>query len=309
MRIVILRALGLGDFLTGVPAYRAIRRTFANARITLAAPRSLEPLVQLIGGAIDDLADVHELATLPADTFDADVGINLHGCGPESHRVLLTARPGRLIAFHNAEISTPFSGPAFDPNEHEVQRWCRLLDHAGVPADPRELDLRVPADRVPRRIRGATLIHPGAASEARRWPVERWTQVARFEQQAGRAVIITGNAVEKVRAHTIAQAAGVPSTHVFAGRTNVRELAALVAASGRVICGDTGVAHLATAFRRPSVVLFGPTAPNRWGPPLRACHRVLWSGTTGDPQADRVDPGLRAISVERVIARTFRAMA
>ncbi len=118
------------------------------------------------------------------------------------------------------------------------------------------------------------------------------------------------------RANAIAKAAGLPSGSVFAGRTTLDELAALVAAAGRVVCGDTGVAHLATAYRRPSVVLFGPTSPAHWGPPARPYHRVLWHGTMGDsneaagtpkgakgnPHGTVVDPALNAIGVERVIA-------
>jgi ADP-heptose:LPS heptosyltransferase len=183
-----------------------------------------------------------------------------------------------------------------------VARWCRLLAHAGIAADPSELDLLPPPVLVPRRIRGATIVHPGASSEARRWPVERWIAVARAEQRIGRNVVITGGPDEVARARAVADGAGIPSTHVYAGRTTLRELAALVAAAGRVVCGDTGVAHLATAYRRPSVVLFGPIPPTAWGPPQRPYHRVLWNGTTGDPHADRVDPGLLAIPVERVIA-------
>jgi ADP-heptose:LPS heptosyltransferase len=49
-----------------------------------------------------------------------------------------------------------------------------------------------------------------------------------------------------------------------------------------VICGDTGVAHLATAYGTPSVVLFGPMPPALWGPPPeRRQHLVLWRGTGG----------------------------
>lgn len=302
MRIVILRALKLGDFLTAVPAYRALRRAFPRAEITLAAPRALEPLLALLDGVIDRIVDAAPLAPLPRELHGADIGVNLHGCGPQSHRVLLDARVRRLIAFRNDEIPESAGGPRYDAGAHEVERWCRLLAHAGIPADRRELDLAVPPIAVPRRIRGATLVHPGASSEARRWPVERWVDVARAEQRLGHAVVVTGGPDEVELARAVANGAGVPSTHVYAGRTSLRELAALVAAAGRVVCGDTGVAHLATAYRRPSVVLFGPIAPDVWGPPQRPYHRVLWNGTTGDPHADRVDPGLLAIPVERVIA-------
>ena len=79
-------------------------------------------------------------------------------------------------------------------------------------------------------------------------------------------------------------------------------LSALVGAAGRVVCGDTGVAHLATALRTPSVVLFGPTAPAAWGPPPgRPWHRVLWAGGVGDPHAETLDAGLATITVDQVL--------
>jgi ADP-heptose:LPS heptosyltransferase len=75
-----------------------------------------------------------------------------------------------------------------------------------------------------------------------------------------------------------------------------------VAAARRVICGDTGLAHLASAYGIASVVLFGPTSPERWGPPPRARHRVVWAGSTGDPHAAEPDAGLLAITPAQVIA-------
>jgi ADP-heptose:LPS heptosyltransferase len=94
----------------------------------------------------------------------------------------------------------------------------------------------------------------------------------------------------------------VPPEAVLAGRTDVLELAALVAGAGRVVCGDTGVAHLATALGRPSVVLFGPTPPAEWGPPAVPHHVALWAGRRGDPLAAEPDPGLLAIGVDDVRA-------
>ena len=73
----------------------------------------------------------------------------------------------------------------------------------------------------------------------------------------------------------------------------------MVAAAGRVVCGDTGIAHLATALGTPSVVLFGPVPPAEWGPPP---DRPVTSrcGPAGRPHANSVDPGLLAISVAEV---------
>jgi ADP-heptose:LPS heptosyltransferase len=62
------------------------------------------------------------------------------------------------------------------------------------------------------------------------------------------------------------------------------------------------MAHLATAFRIPSVVLFGPTAPSQSGPPFeRTWHRVLWAGWTGDPRGSTIDSALLAITPRQVV--------
>ncbi len=204
--------------------------------------------------------------------------------------------------------------PAWDPEEHEVRRWCRLLTESGIPADPARLELPDP-DRPPpgEDLTGATVVHPGAASGARRWPAERFAGVAREEAAAGRRVVVTGSAAERPLALEVARRAGLPEAAVLAGTTDVLQLATLVARAGRVVCGDTGVAHLATAFATPSVLLFGPTSPQAWGPPApppgagERCqapltrHRVLWAGRTGDPHAPEPDPGLLTIEPADVL--------
>jgi ADP-heptose:LPS heptosyltransferase len=296
--VVALRALGLGDFLTAVPALRALRDT--GARVTVAAPAALAPLARLAGC---DLLDTAPLRPLPAAAHEARLLVNLHGRGPRSHAVALAACPRRLMAFEHPAIPLTAGLPAWRADEHEVERWCRLLRESGIPADRTRVDLPpppLPADL--EAARGATVVHPGAASAARRWPAERFAAVAAAETRAGRPVIVTGTAAEHPLALAVAERSGLDARRVLAGRTDLAGLAAVVAHAGRVVCGDTGVAHLATAFRVPSVVLFGPTSPETWGPPAdRAEHRVLWHGTTGDPHADRPDPGLLAIDPAHVI--------
>lgn len=309
-RLTVLRALGLGDLLTAVPALRALARAYPEHRRLLLAPRWLQPLLPLLGEegggpCLDGLVEVDGLGADPAALpRRPEVAVDLHGRGPQSHRLLLGSRPRRLLGFRHPEVPESAGMPAWEPDEHETGRWCRLLRECGLAADPGELDLLPPPlDDLPGWAIGATLLHPGAASAARRWPPERWAAVARAELEAGREVLVTGSRRELGLARAIAATAGLDPRRQLAGRTDLRCLTALVAAAGTVVCGDTGVAHLATALGTPSVLLFGPTSPRHWGPPPgRGIHRVLWEGRVGDPHADRVDPGLLEIDVAAVLA-------
>lgn len=298
-RILVLRALGLGDLLTAVPALRAIRRRFPRDHVTLATPAPLAGLVALID-AVDDVVDAAPLASLPTRPAPTDLAINLHGRGPQSSQLLAAIHPRRLLAFRHPEVPSTLDGPLWRAGEHEVVRWCRLLEHFAIPADPTDLVLPHPAIELPQELKDVTVIHPGASSRARQWPPERWGAVARSERDRGRTVVVTGSAAEVHVAQLVVAHAGLGDDAVLAGRTDVLTLAAVVASAGRVVCGDTGVAHLASAFRTPSVVLFGPVPPSQWGPPPGP-HRVIWKGAVGDTHADEVHAGLMAVTAEEVV--------
>jgi ADP-heptose:LPS heptosyltransferase len=299
--VVVLRALGLGDLLTAVPALRALADAFPRHPRLLATPAALAPLARA-SGAVDEVVPAEGLGEpLDRRLHGAGLAVNLHGRGPESHELLLAAEPRRLVAFAHPAVPASSQGPRWRPDEHEVARWCRLLTESGIAADPARLDLELPPGPVPHGAQGATIIHPGAASPARRWPSERFAEVARSETARGRRVIVTGGPDEAELAGDVAARAGLPLGAVHAGQGGVLTIARLVAAADRVVCGDTGIAHLATALRTPSVVLFGPTSPALWGPPPdRPWHRALWAGTSGDPHGRLPDPGLLAIDVDQV---------
>lgn len=298
--VLVLRALGLGDFLTAVPALRAIARAFPSHYRILAAPLYLAPLARL-SGAVDEVLDAAPLEPLGDPPGEVDVAVNLHGRGPQSHCAILHNRPRRLISFANSEIPESAGSPEWTPNEHEIDRWCRLLRESGIPADSNDLELSAPHGDS--RARGSIAIHPGAASESRRWPVDRWIDLCTRLQNAGQRLILTGSAEEFRRCRFIAKAAHVPIDCVLAGKTDLADLTSLVSSARAIVCGDTGIAHIATAVRTPSVVLFGPTSPRYWGPPSnRPYHRVIWRGILGDPHAPYVDPGLASITVDEVIA-------
>jgi ADP-heptose:LPS heptosyltransferase len=295
--LLVLRALGLGDLLTAIPALRALADAFPGHRRVLACPPSLEGLA-LHSGAVHEVLPTEPLAPvawrLPA------VAVNLHGRGPQSHGRLLDTRPGRLIAFRSPELPETAGFPEWRLDEHEVARWCRMLAENGIPADPRRLRMGRRGLPQSRLARGATVVHPGAQSGARRWPPERWAEVAAAELAAGRRVLVTAGRGESELAHRVAELAGL-GPHTVREGMGILELAGLLAGAGRVACGDTGVAHLATALGKPSVILFGPTPPALWGPPAGGDHKVLWKGHTSNPFARRPSPGLLEIQPREVV--------
>jgi ADP-heptose:LPS heptosyltransferase len=232
-----------------------------------------------------------------------------------------------LIAFRHPVLPVTDDQPRWSPHEHDAARWCRLLAAHEIHADPAELSLDVPDIASP-VTHGAVIVHPGAGATARRWPADRFVAVVRELLARGERVVVTGDRSEVELADHVTRQASVGESSVgeasvgeatvlptdrtttdqltagqvtnVAGRTSLLELCALVAGARAMVCNDTGVAHLASAYRVPSVVLFGPTPPAEWGPPPGP-HIAIWKGTRGDPYAEAVHPGLAAITVREVI--------
>jgi ADP-heptose:LPS heptosyltransferase len=164
-----------------------------------------------------------------------------------------------------------------------------MLEWYGLATDPTDLALLPPP--APMR-EGVAVVHPGAKAAIRRWPPQRFAAVARDLTARGYDVVVTGSAPERPIAECVVALAGLPADAVLAGRTDPAELAGVISRARLVVSGDTGVAHLATAYRIPSVVLFGPMSPDLWGPPPdRTQHRALWRG-----------PTVASIGVEEVLA-------
>jgi ADP-heptose:LPS heptosyltransferase len=298
--VLALRALGIGDLLVAVPALRGLRRAFPGERLVLAAPEALGDLVELID-AVDELLPTPALGTLrwPGPP-PPSAAVNLHGSGPESITDLSATGANRLITHHHPDVPD-VDGPEWVEDQHEVRRWCRLLEWHGISAEVD--DLAVPAPPGPSPAPGAVVVHPGTGLAPRRWPADRFAEVARALAGDGHEVVITGGHSERDLAHEVAANAGLGADAVLAGHTELAELCALIAGASLVVCADTGAGHLATAFGTPSVVLFGPTPPARWGPPPdRSQHVALWGGNIGDPFGSEPDPGLLRITTEEVLS-------
>jgi ADP-heptose:LPS heptosyltransferase len=298
--IAVFRALQLGDMLCAVPALRALRGAYPAARITLIGlpwARSfvdryahlLDELV-IFPGAIGFPEQVETDARLP-EFGEAmrkrrfDLAIQLHGSGTVTNDIVLAMGARRNAGFFQPGAS-PHTG-AFIPwpdRSPEPARYTALMRALGIAA--RDLRLEIPLFATDIRERDEflngrgihcerlVLVHPGAQLPSRRWPVERFAQVARALVDEGWQVALTGSEGERALTACIAAAVG-PCATDLAGRTSLGGLAALVRVARLVVCNDTSVSHVAAAMRTPSVVVACGSDTRRWAPLDRERHRVL----------------------------------
>jgi heptosyltransferase-1 len=102
---------------------------------------------------------------------------------------------------------------------------------------------------------------PFTTRAQKHWPEQRWAHLAgELAADSGWPILLLGGREDAPAAARI-QAAGSGRVASFCGRTTLAEAAAVVRAACLVVGVDTGLTHLASAFSRPCIALFGATRP------------------------------------------------
>jgi ADP-heptose:LPS heptosyltransferase len=104
----------------------------------------------------------------------------------------------------------------------------------------------------------------------KRYPAELWRELA---IKLNRPIVLFGTPFEQIVTASIAK--GLPFVTDLAGKTDMASLAENLAACSLVIGNDTGSMHLANAMGVPTVVLYGPTFPERTHPTFNAPYHQI----------------------------------
>jgi heptosyltransferase-1 len=282
MNILIVRLGALGDVIHAVPAAAALRKTFPDARIDWLVDAKHRDIVDLVT-AIDRTVPL-ESPTLAGWTaalralraIPYDIAIDLQGL-MKSAVLARASGAARVVGFSiwhlREKTARPFYSDAHDAEGgHVIRKNLRLLHAVGVEEDEIRFplaDVTTPAlDELRRAIppdRPFALINPGAAWPNKRWPPERFGELATFlRDECGLTpVVLWGPGEETLAVAVIAASSGAA---VVAPPTRVADVVALARAAALFVSGDTGPLHIATAVGTPTVSLFGPTDPDRNGP-------------------------------------------
>lgn len=297
-RIAVFRALQLGDMLCAVPALRALRAGEPAAHITLIGLPWAAEFARRFSRYIDDFMPFPGAPGLPEQEVDDecltefyeaarqrhfDLSIQMHGSGVVSNAVTQALAAGRSTGFIPSEEPADADHLPW-PAGPEIERYLRLMAHLGYASRGDHLEFPQAASdhagwqalcRQHRLNPGSYVcVHPGARMLSRRWPVERFAQVARQLAMHGWPVVLTGTPAEAELAKVFLDEVQAPFIDLC-GRTTLGTLAALIAQCRLLLCNDTGVSHLAAALRTPSLVVACGSDVARWAPLDRALHTVL----------------------------------
>lgn len=152
------------------------------------------------------------------------------------------------------------------PRQHLVDRYAAMVAPLGLQNDGRGLDLHLsPAAAVdlgdldPRLAqRPYVALAVGAAHATKRIPVEQLQRLCQW--MPDQLVVLLGGPADEVVAEAVAKV----GSHVInaCGRYNLLESASLVQRAAVVVAPDTGLMHIAAAFKRPIISVWGSTTPS-----------------------------------------------
>jgi heptosyltransferase-1 len=145
----------------------------------------------------------------------------------------------------------------------------------------------------------AVLINPGAGWGAKRWPIERYADVARCLLNRGCRVLVNAGPGEVLLAEEVVKRTGGGATALL---VSIEKLIAITRRVSLAIAGDTGPLHLACALKRPVVGIYGPTDPGRNGP-FGTRFKVLRHPESRRDHTRRAEPeaGLLTITPDEVV--------
>lgn len=282
-RILLTRLRYIGDVVLTTPCIRRLRDGFPKAEITYLAQAPYGEVLKhhpFLANIISvDFASLGTVGTmkllwelrrarydLVIDLFSNPRSAFLTACTGAKERVgtyhfwrswayngnvrveptVRSAVEHHLEHLRSIGLEAPFSLPELFVTKEETADGERRLRASGV--------------REPSRT---VLLQPGAKWQAKRWPVQRFGELAGLLTRESFDVTFLAGPGEET--NVIESRIKVPNTSVVSGLT-LRQLAGVISAGAAYVGNDGGPAHVAAALGKPTVAVFGPSEPDIWFP-------------------------------------------
>ena len=325
-RILIIKPSALGDIILALPALSALKRSFPEAKISWFVRPEFAPLITghpFISDII--LFDRKQLSKwwCSPDSFKSlwslikqlragkfDLVFDFQGLFRTGFFSWVTGSKRRFGMAGARELAHLFYTDKISQDAssiHLVDYYLKMVVAAG--AKQGEAEFKLPedagaAEKIDKLLKSQgvngkyAVIVPGAAQPNKRWPIERFAELAgKIGERFGLSIVATGSQGEREYIEAIGK-----RVINLAGKTSVRELIPLMKRASLVVSNDTGPGHIAAALGVPIVMIFGPTNPARVCPYKRPECVVAIEPNERGMKADSYEPrhDITHITVEQV---------
>ena len=330
--ILIIKLRYLGDVLLATPTVRAIKAARPDVRVSMMVNRGTE--VVLSGNQ-----DLHEVMVLDTGSLAAqwrliarlrrrrfDMVIDLTDGDRSAFLSWISGAPVR-IGFNDehrwrgkcyTQVVQPVPGM-----QHRIDRDLEALKPMSIQAGSKDPQLWLTPEEENsaeqllgqlgvQRSQSMVILQPGARYWFKAWPPERFAELAdQLTSQYGCQVLIGGSRLDIDVAQQIRQMTK-SSPLLMAGRTTIKQFAAIVKKSALFIGSDSGAMHIASAVGTPVVALYGPSNPREWGPrggSVEVLYKGLDCRSCFHPTCTKGEENcMRLITVHEVFAAAQRLL-
>jgi ADP-heptose:LPS heptosyltransferase len=268
----------MGDCLLLTSPVRALKEEFPGFRVSVLVERRFADCFH----GNPDFDEVLTVTSKVQTTFSLlrrrfDAILNLHG-GPTS--LLYTRIPrGRRVGAEHYPHTRLYDElvPRPNPDAHTVETTLALFQSLGLRAGEapqlRYESHPTEAARIKKNIQGRqyVVIHPGALLATKRWPAERFAEVAGVLNKQRLTVVLTCGPGEENMVGNVAK--DILNANIMLG-LSIPALAELIRGARLFIGSDSGPMHLAAAVGTPTVAVWGSSDSRRWRP-WKVDHRVV----------------------------------
>ncbi len=286
-RILIVGPNWLGDIMFTTPAIRAVRKAFPEAYIScwvvprvadvLRANPNVDELLlfderkwfQVLGKTMNFVMELYNRCF--------DLGILFHRSFTRSAILKMAKIPTIVGQYTRKRARLGMQTVDLDYDSmHRVDYYLSIVASLGIRPDGYHYDFRVEEEsrNYVRHLleywgirKDFALLLPGANWERKRWPAERFSELAdRIVGELGWDVVLSGGAGDVFLCEQIVEMSRFKERiFVSAGKTTINQFGALAELAKVVVGNDTGPVHIASAVNRRVYAIFGPTSPSVTG--------------------------------------------
>jgi heptosyltransferase III len=262
--VAIIRLRSLGDCVLTTPAISLLKQARPDFEIAVVVEDCFAPVF----AGNPDVSQILAPNAASVGRFRPQLAVNLHG-GATSVRLMLAAASGLRAGFAHFRfqpmynVRIPRAQEILGPQILKSARKVHTAEHLASAM----FYLGVPQTEIPRarlfaarssRPRPYAVLHPFASEAAKTWQPENFLALAKhLDDQLGLEPVFIAGAKEDLSAF---------GAHACFQGAPLEELKSLLAGAGLFVGNDSGPAHIAAAFGRPVIVLFGSSEVENWHP-------------------------------------------